>query len=110
MATSPSSPEQDILREAEGLICGSRNDTYGPAEGDFSLVADMFNAWLKARYNIDADALDAEDVAMFMVFLKIRRQGHKRKRDNITDAIGYLALAYRVGEVEGAYEPEPAAI
>ena len=105
-----SAPEQSILREAEDLICGPRNGTYGPAEEDFPLVADMFNAWLKARYRIDADALDAEDVAMFMVFLKIRRQGHQRKRDNITDAIGYLALAYRVGDVDGKYETDAAAI
>ena len=106
--TSRSSlPEQDILHEAEQLICGPRNDGYGPAEFDFPLVAEMFNAWLRAKY-ADDTAIDGEDVAMFMVFMKLRRQAHRRKRDNLVDAIGYLALAHRVAEVQGEYD-EPVA-
>ena len=93
-------PEKDILREAESLICGPRNAGYGPAELDFPLVAEMFNAFLRAKYGDDR-ALDSEDVAIFMVMLKLRRQAHRSKRDNLVDAIGYLALAHRCAELNG---------
>ncbi len=32
---------------------------------------------------------------MLMTFVKIARQEHLPKRDNVVDALGYLTLAYR---------------
>ena len=102
--TSRSEPESEILAEAESLICGPRNAGYGPAEEDFPRVAEMFNPFLVAKYGDDCARLDAEDVAVFMVMLKLRRQAHRPKRDNLVDAIGYLALAHRCAEVGGRYD------
>ena len=91
-------PEEEILEEARGLICGDRNAGYGPAEDDFPLVARMFQPYLEAKYG-PGQEFDAEDVSVFMVMMKLRRQAHRPKRDNLVDSIGYLALAHRLREL-----------
>jgi hypothetical protein len=38
------------------------------------------------------------DVAMIMVCLKLDRDGHKKKKDNLFDALSYLGIAFKICE------------
>lgn len=79
----PHAPET-ILQEAQRLVHGDRGVDYGHPLDDFSRTAALFNTWKGNGMN-----LTAEDVAMFMVFVKLSREANKHKRDNMTDACGY---------------------
>lgn len=94
--TYRSDPERKILEDAADLITGDRAEAYGPAELDFACVALMMRGWLSARYKDKYPLLDSEDVAAMMVFMKMRRQAHEPNRENLVDAIGYLALMERL--------------
>ena len=90
-------PEQEapsVLEEAHGIIYGDREATYGDPGINLRRIAALWTAYLSNKSG-DA-ALTADDVAMMMVLLKIARQQHQTKRDNLVDACGYLALIERV--------------
>ncbi len=83
-----------ILTEAEAIIYGDREETYGDPAINLIRIANFWNTYLG---NQDHEiTLSPEDVAMMMVLLKIARQQHKFKLDNLVDAAGYLALIERV--------------
>lgn len=81
-----------VLEEAEELVSGSRTEDYGPPKTDFDCDAKMFNAYLYRKYTSKGLVieLDAPDVAMFLVIVKIGRQANKPKRDNLVDMAGYI--------------------
>lgn len=81
------------IDEAKTLIYGERHDEYGPAAEEFRRVADGWASILGAN-------VLPSDVALCMAWLKIVRESYKHKRDNIVDAIGYLALYEDVFTVE----------
>jgi hypothetical protein len=72
---------------AAHLVFGDRNADYGDPREDFSGVAQMWSGLLNAKLR---QGITPEDVAMMMVCLKLRRQAHRPKIDNIVDAHGYL--------------------
>lgn len=80
---------EQILREAEALICQERADSYGSAKDNFSRIARLWNAYL------DEDNMILPfDVGVMMALLKIGRiTVDKFNPDNYMDAAGYLALA-----------------
>lgn len=73
-----------VLIEAQGLISKDRQVQYGAPE-------DNFGRWSSLCQSIGLD-LSPSDLAMVMVLGKIARNANKSKRDNITDAAGYLGL------------------
>lgn len=74
-----------VLAEAGKVINGERQDAYGNPEDSFAGIAVLWG-WYLGR------ALSPADVAMMMALLKFAREKNQRKRDNIVDACGYLAL------------------
>jgi hypothetical protein len=50
--------------------------------------------------------MTAEDVCWFMVLLKMARQAHMNKRDNLVDAVGYIALIERIQDGSEAQSQE----
>jgi hypothetical protein len=55
----------------------------------------MFNSWRGPG----CTPLTVEEAVMFMVFVKLSRERHRHKRDNLVDAAGYVGcLAKVVGE------------
>ncbi len=82
----------DSLKEANDLISGERQDTYGRPEDSFEIISSFWNAYLTAKGYIDAWQLTADDVAMMMTLLKVARETQQHKRDNVIDGIGYLAI------------------
>jgi anti-sigma factor ChrR (cupin superfamily) len=87
--------DRTILEEADYLTKADRQSSYGDASEDFVVIAGYWSLYLGDRLS---ELLTDKDVAMMMALLKIRREQHKHKRDNIVDACGYLKLA---GNIEG---------
>jgi hypothetical protein len=75
-----------ILDQAKAIINGERQDQYGNPEDSFGLIAGLWSSYLE--HNITS-----HDVAMMLTLMKLARQKHQRKPDNLIDACGYLALA-----------------
>ncbi len=87
----------NVLEEAVKLVYGDRQAAYDHPARDFEHTAALWEAWLHRRGVVNGKAgIDAEDVAMMMVLLKISREAHKHKRDNLVDAAGYLLCLSRV--------------
>ena len=79
--------EGSILQEAERLVHGPRQEAYGHPANDFSRTAALLNIVLAGKLR---DELDAADVALMMVCVKLSREVNKHGRDNLVDAAGYL--------------------
>ena len=85
---------QSILTEAKNLIFGDRNDDYGPAKQDFECIAKLWSALVSdQKANV---VFTAEDVARFMICVKLSRDSYSSKRDNAVDIAGYAALLDQV--------------
>ena len=76
----------DILKEAHALVNAERQDDYGSPVESFTRTAALWSAYL-------GHPTTAKDVAICMVLLKLSREAHHHKWDNLLDAVGYLALA-----------------
>lgn len=66
-----------------------RNEDYGTPESNMQLTADLWSPILGIE-------VTPEQVALCMVQVKIARECHSHKLDNIADAIGYLDVLERV--------------
>lgn len=75
---------------AAHLVLGSRNDDYGNPAPDFAGIALMWSGLLNTKLSAH---ITKEDVALMMCALKLRRQAHKPKADNLIAAHGYLLCA-----------------
>ena len=75
---------QGVLKEAYELVSGERAQSYG------SSVA------LHRKWSVMLDQLgikiEPHQLAMAMVVLKLLRESHCHKHDNVVDAAGYLEL------------------
>jgi hypothetical protein len=73
---------ESVLTEAENLVHGDRNASYGHPLDDFRRTAKMWGAIL----GID---IRPEQVGLCMIADKLSRECHKPKRDNLVDIAGY---------------------
>lgn len=86
-------PRGDVLREAEALITGDRNKTYGPPTENFRNIAELIN--VRFRHLLKpGERFTGSDVADLMVLVKIARNAADPKRDNFVDIAGYAACGY----------------
>ena len=82
------SPKPTLLQEADALINGDRQNSYGPPDQDFKRTADMWNALLSHKIS-EGFRILPQDVAWMMILLKASRAQWSDKRDNYVDAAGY---------------------
>jgi hypothetical protein len=75
-----------VLLEAHALINTERQADYGPPPVCFERIAAMWSAYL-------AHTVTAKDAAICMALLKLGREAHRHKADNLLDAAGYIGLA-----------------
>lgn len=83
-ATAPPSAPT-VLREAAALIAGERRAQYGDAREEFRRVALLWSGLLGVP-------VAAREVGLCLAALKLVREAHRPKRDNLVDACGYLQL------------------
>jgi hypothetical protein len=83
-------PRGDVLREAEHLITGDRNKTYGPPTQNFRNIADLMNIRF-AHLLGPSKRFTGSDVADLMILVKVARNAADKKRDTYTDIAGYAA-------------------
>lgn len=81
--------EQTILQEAQSLVYGDRNNSYGHPADDYGRTVQAFNA-------LTGRDLTTEEGVLFMMCVKLSRQAFKHSRDNLVDLAGYAACAQRV--------------
>ncbi|KKL52760.1 hypothetical protein LCGC14_2282260 [marine sediment metagenome] len=73
---------EDVLIEALKLTSGDRQNQYGPPDQDFARTAAMWSALKGVDFT-------TEEVAAFMICIKLSRNTHQSKRDNWVDMAGY---------------------
>lgn len=78
--------QESVLQEAQRLINGDRNESYGHCLDDYNRTAALFNAAFAHKLSAP---LSAEDLMLTMILVKISRVVHKPKRDSIVDIAGY---------------------
>jgi hypothetical protein len=92
-------PKVSVLEEAQSIIYGDREKTYGHPAKNLKTIANMWNAYMN---NMD-DAnfsVSPKDVAAMMMLVKVARFANDPShRDNLVDVCGYAALIERCDEV-----------
>lgn len=78
--------EETVLREAQRLVHGARQEDYGHPADDFARTAEMWTGLWREQL---IEPLTAADVPMAMICLKLSREQNRPKRDNRTDICGY---------------------
>ena len=100
-------PPESILTEALRVTGGDRQENYGHPLANHKRIAILWNGYLAARA-VDAAGvsqptqpeLEPSDVAAMMLLLKVARHFHTKKRDNLTDAAGYIRCISRIENFE----------
>jgi hypothetical protein len=87
-----------VLREAESLICGDREQQYGHPRDNLQRIANYWNDYLLNIFPDAGDLLEPRDVALMMVLAKVAREAAGHKRDSAVDIAGYAALAAEVAD------------
>lgn len=83
-------PRSKILKEAEYVICGDREEDYGSPQKNFKLVSELWSSYLEKN-------VDENDVVMMMNLLKIARiRTGEGTYDCYLDIIGYTALGAEI--------------
>jgi hypothetical protein len=80
---------ETVLQEAERLINGDRQQTYGNTSESFDRIADLWGAYLN-------DNLTGLDVANLMILLKVSRTKGTFHRDSYVDIGGYAGLGEKI--------------
>jgi hypothetical protein len=98
------SPRADALTEAQALITGDRNSSYGPPTQDFQRAADAANAY--GYRAIDGRPIKSHDIAVLVMLVKLSRLvWTPQKRDSWVDIAGYAGCGYEcaITETEAAF-------
>lgn len=82
---------ENILQEADRITGGDRQQDYGSVIDDFGRTAALWSTIIGAK-------VTPEHVGLCMIALKISRQLHKAKRDNIVDIAGYARTLEKLEE------------
>lgn len=83
---------ENILTEAEKIVYGDREQTYGTPTKNLKQIARLWSAYLDTE-------ITAHEVCDMMILLKIARlQNNPEHRDSLVDIAGYAALKERIQE------------
>ncbi|WP_051165727.1 DUF6378 domain-containing protein [Amycolatopsis orientalis] len=98
-----------LLTEAESLVNGDRNNTYGEPHQDFQRTADMLSALgFQHAHPGGVRAIAAHDVAVILAAVKLSRlTWSPEKRDSWVDLAGYAACGHEAFELTHPKPEEP---
>lgn len=88
--TAIKAEQESILQEAHRLTHGPRRADYGHPLDDYSRTAALGSALLAHKLK---EPITAAEMALLMCCVKLSRQIHVPKRDNMTDLAGYAWVA-----------------
>jgi len=95
-------PRARVLVEAAGCVLAHRQKAYGPPEDNFTNIARLWNAYLRAKAvecvgdDYCVDPLGSVDVAIFEILVKVARLAETPDHlDSWTDIAGYAACGDR---------------
>jgi len=80
-----------ILDEAAAIVDGARQDNYGPPALNHARTAEMWTTYLGIR-------ITPRMVCIMNALMKISRDKHKPKHDNLVDIAGWARNAEIVSE------------
>lgn len=83
--------EESVLSEAQRIVDGQRQGDYGSPEDNFARIAAMWSVLLGVE-------ISPRKVALCMIALKLARDTHQAKRDNLVDIAGYAQCAHTCGK------------
>lgn len=86
--------EHTILDMAKEAVYGPRQEDYGHPRDNFTHTAALWTAYLQADY--PEVEFSAEDVAAFMIMVKISRARNRPTQDTLVDIAGYAGAWDRV--------------
>lgn len=90
----------ECLNAAIDAVCKDRENTYGPPEDNFKLIADLWSTYTGVK-------ISPRDVAVMMILLKTARvRTGINHSDNFVDMAGYAACAAEIGETEKQGKPK----
>lgn len=92
-------PNETVLAEAIRITDGARQSDYGHPRDDFARTALMWTGILSRKLR-DGAEIAADDVPLCMIAVKLARQSHQHKRDNLVDIAGYSRTAAMVAGEE----------
>jgi len=92
-------PGETVLDEAIRITDGARQSDYGHPRDDFARTALMWTGILAGKLR-DGAAVTAAEVPLCMIAVKLARQSHRHKRDNLVDIAGYSRTAAMVAGEE----------
>lgn len=91
--------DESILDEAKRITEGTRRAEYGAPADDFARAAHMWTGILAGKLR-DGQPVTAMDIPLCMIAVKLARQTHHHKRDNLVDIAGYARTAAMVAGEE----------
>lgn len=90
--------KSNVLKEANTIIYGDREKTYGHPSKNLKAIATMWGAYLKS---VGDREISPQDVCVMMILLKgARLANDPEHRDSVVDICGYAALIERCTEVD----------
>lgn len=93
--------KETVLHEAERIIYGDREMTYGHPSKNLWTIARLWTAYVDAASDnaLQGKEFTAKDVALMMILVKTARLANNDShRDSIVDICGYAALMERCDE------------
>jgi hypothetical protein len=86
---------KSIAQQAEEIVLG-RREQYGQPEDNFKWIAAMWTGLGMQGH----DEFTMKQVALMMCCVKLAREVHQPKEDNLIDLIGYTLCADRIEKME----------
>lgn len=90
---------EGILDEAARLTAGTRHCDYGHPRDDFARTALMWTGIFAQKLR-PGSQVTAMDIPLCMIAVKLARQAHRHKRDNLVDVAGYARTAAMIAGEE----------
>lgn len=93
-AAVAAAPAESVCAEADRIVSGDRQASYGHPIYDFTRTARIWEVIL----DLDAGRIRPEQVGLCMIGVKLARELHRPKRDNLTDICGYAKTVSMIHE------------